>query len=74
MVPILLLLSALPYAVAAPAVSASAFVGATSSAIFPPPGATIESYASLFPDAAQVGFPGPTPSEIRFEFTATLWS
>lgn len=71
MVPILLLLSALPYAVAAPAVSASAFVGATSSAIFPPPGATIESYASLFPDAAQVGFPGPTPTGAEAQAIAT---
>lgn len=66
MVPLLLLLSALPSAFAAPASPASAaapYVGSTQSAVFPPPGATITEYASLFPNASVVGFLGPTPSE-----------
>ncbi|KAJ7642412.1 acid phosphatase [Mycena polygramma] len=39
---------------------ASSFAGATSSAIFPPPDATITSGASFFPDATQVNVFGPT--------------
>lgn len=42
---------------------ASAFAGATTSAIFPPPNATNTGSAidAFFP--TDVGFPGPTPSE-----------
>ncbi|KAJ6536413.1 phosphoglycerate mutase-like protein [Mycena vulgaris] len=41
---------------------ASSFAGATSSAIFPPPGATVTSDASFFPDATQINVFGPTPT------------
>jgi hypothetical protein len=39
---------------------ASSFAGSTSSAIFPPPNATITATGTLFLDGSQVGFPGPT--------------
>ena len=44
---------------------ASSFAGATTSAVFPPPGATNtgSDVDSLFPDESEVGFAGPTPSE-----------
>ncbi|EED80594.1 predicted protein [Postia placenta Mad-698-R] len=60
----LLLLSAVPFAVAYPwaAQSASSFAGATSTDVFPPPGATITADETYFPDAEQVGFAGPTPT------------
>lgn len=70
MVSVLLLLSALPLAIAAPAAeSASAFAGSTLSAVYPPPGATITTNEEYFPDAAQVGYPGPTPSMSAFTST-----
>ena len=56
-----LLLAALPFAAAFPH-SASSFAGATTSDIFPPPGATSTAYDTYFPDAEEVGFAGPTPS------------
>ncbi|EED80595.1 predicted protein [Postia placenta Mad-698-R] len=60
----LLLLGAAPlaaaYSWAAP--SASSFAGATSADVFPPPGATITTDETYFPDAEQVGFAGPTPT------------
>lgn len=74
MVPLLLLLSALPSAFAAPASPASAaapYVGSTQSAVFPPPGATITEYASLFPNASVVGFLGPTPTGAEAQAIAT---
>lgn len=40
----------------------STFAGSTSTADFPPPGATDSAIDSLFPNGSQVGFPGPTPS------------
>lgn len=42
---------------------ASAFAGSTSAAVFPPPGATIIESDTFFPDATEVGFAGPTPSQ-----------
>ncbi|KAH9836116.1 histidine phosphatase superfamily [Rhodofomes roseus] len=56
-----LLLAALPLAAAFPH-SASIFAGSTTSAAFPPPGATGTSYEEYFPAAAEVGFAGPTPT------------
>lgn len=43
---------------------ASSFAGATTSAVFPPPGAsdTDASIDSFFPTESEVGFAGPTPS------------
>ncbi|KAJ7766187.1 phosphoglycerate mutase-like protein [Mycena metata] len=41
---------------------ASSFAGSTSTAVFPPPGVTITSDASSFPDATQVNVFGPTPT------------
>ncbi|TFK77210.1 phosphoglycerate mutase-like protein [Pluteus cervinus] len=41
---------------------ASSFAGSTSTAIFPPPGASVGAEAAFFPDAAEVGFAGPTPT------------
>lgn len=73
MVSALLLLSALPLVLAAPATeSASAFAGSTVSAVYPPPGATITTNEEYFPDAEQVGYPGPTPSMCILAFTR-LW-
>ncbi|PPQ76281.1 hypothetical protein CVT24_009813 [Panaeolus cyanescens] len=37
----------------------STYAGSTSTAVFPPPGAT-DPPASLYPDGSQVGYPGPT--------------
>lgn len=53
---------------------ASSFAGATTSAIFPPPGATDTSVDSLFPSESEVGFPGPTPSAyaIRMQHSIKL--
>ena len=47
------------------AYEASSFVGVSTSAIFPVPNATnaASEYDSYFPDATQVGYPGPTPSK-----------
>ncbi|KAJ6537936.1 phosphoglycerate mutase-like protein [Mycena capillaripes] len=50
------------HSVHAAAAVASSFAGATSTAVFPPPGATITSDASFFPDATQVNVFGPTPT------------
>lgn len=58
-----LFLGVLPLAIAAPAESASAFVGSTVTATFPLPDATFTLNENFFPDAEQVGFPGPTPSK-----------
>lgn len=57
-----LFLGVLPLAIAAPAESASAFVGSTVTATFPLPDATFTLNENYFPDAEQVGFPGPTPT------------
>ena len=47
------------------AYEASSFVGVSTSAIFRVPNATnaASEYDSYFPDATQVGYPGPTPSK-----------
>lgn len=67
---LLFLASALPFAFAAPAIqAASAFAGSTLSAVYPPPGATITANEEFFPDAAKVGYPGPTPSMYTFILT-----
>ncbi|KZT75145.1 phosphoglycerate mutase-like protein [Daedalea quercina L-15889] len=72
MVPAFLLLSTLPLALAAPAAeSASAFAGSTLSAIYPPPSATVTTDELYFPDAEQVGYPGPTPTGAEAEAIAT---
>ncbi|TFY63429.1 hypothetical protein EVJ58_g3259 [Rhodofomes roseus] len=72
MVTAFLLLSVLPLAFAAPAAeSASAFAGSTMSAVYPPPGATVTTDESYFPDAEQVGYPGPTPTGAEAEAIAT---
>lgn len=41
---------------------ASSFAGLTTSAIFPPPNATVTATSTVFLDGSQVGFPGPTAS------------
>ena len=41
---------------------ASTFAGATTSAVFPPPNATITASGTVFLDGSQVGFAGPTAS------------
>ncbi|KAI0936637.1 hypothetical protein AcW1_000823 [Taiwanofungus camphoratus] len=72
MVAIALLLGALPLVAAAPAAeSASTFAGATSTAVYPPPGATVTTYETYFPDAEEVGFAGPTPTGDEAEAIAT---
>ncbi|KAJ7073158.1 acid phosphatase [Mycena amicta] len=43
-------------------VKVSSFAGATTTFAFPPAGETITVPDPAFPDAAQVGFPGPTPT------------
>ncbi|KAI0734593.1 histidine phosphatase superfamily [Fomitopsis betulina] len=69
---LLFLASALPFAFAAPAIqAASAFAGSTLSAVYPPPGATITANEEFFPDAAKVGYPGPTPTGAEAEAIAT---
>ncbi|KZT07051.1 phosphoglycerate mutase-like protein [Laetiporus sulphureus 93-53] len=64
MVNALLLVGLLPFAAAYPwpVESASSYAGATSSGVYPPPGATITTYETYFPDEEQVGFVGPTPT------------
>ncbi|TBU34598.1 phosphoglycerate mutase-like protein [Dichomitus squalens] len=42
--------------------SASSWAGSTESAVYPPPGATNTAINTYFPDAEQVGHPGPTPT------------
>ncbi|KAF7318482.1 Phosphoglycerate mutase-like protein [Mycena chlorophos] len=49
----------------------STFAGATTSFIFPPPGQTITVPDPAFPDAAQVGFPGATPTGAEAAVIAT---
>ena len=57
-----LVLAALPYALAAKSwQTGSSFAGSTSTAAFPPQ-ITDSAEASLFPDASEVGFASPTPS------------
>ncbi|KAJ3515274.1 hypothetical protein NLJ89_g1865 [Agrocybe chaxingu] len=41
---------------------ASSFAGSTSTAVFPPPNATLGASDSPFADGSQVGFAGPTPT------------
>ncbi|KAH9486630.1 3-phytase A [Psilocybe cubensis] len=41
---------------------ASSFAGSTTSAVFPPPNATITATDTFFPDASDIGFAGPTPT------------
>lgn len=52
--------------------SASSFAGSTSTAVFPPPNATITSTGTFFPDASEVGFAGPTPSACLISYSHTL--
>ncbi|KAK7060051.1 acid phosphatase [Favolaschia claudopus] len=47
---------------AATTVFASSFAGSTSTAVFPPPGVSVTSDASDFPDATQINVFGPTPT------------
>ncbi|KAI0348404.1 phosphoglycerate mutase-like protein [Trametopsis cervina] len=54
-----------------PRVSGSSFAGSTSTAVFPPPGADVTQYSSLFPGTSEVGFPGPTPTGDQPEVVAT---
>lgn len=63
----MLLLSAFVSAALASQANAAAFAGSTSTFQFPPADvtATASDIASLFPDASEVGFPGPTPSKFR---------
>lgn len=65
-----LLLAVLPLAHAGiaktsptPVEAASTFAGSAVTNIWPPVGATFTTSDVLFPDASQVGFGGPTPSE-----------
>ncbi|PCH33845.1 phosphoglycerate mutase-like protein [Wolfiporia cocos MD-104 SS10] len=60
-----------PRVLGAPRESASSFAGATSSDVFPPHGATVTQYETYFPDAEQVGFPGPTPTGAEPQAIAT---
>ncbi|KAJ7225057.1 acid phosphatase [Mycena haematopus] len=46
----------------AAATVASSFAGSTSTAVFPPPGVTVTSDATFFPDATQINVFGPTPT------------
>ncbi|KAH9947918.1 histidine phosphatase superfamily [Amylocystis lapponica] len=66
-----LVLCAIPCALAAPTLTASQFAGASSTALFPPTGATYGTYETYFPDAEEVGFPGPTPTGDEAEAIAT---
>ncbi|KZT30678.1 phosphoglycerate mutase-like protein [Neolentinus lepideus HHB14362 ss-1] len=50
---------------------ASSFAGATTSAVYPPLGASYAAEASYFPPASVVGFPGPTPTGDEPEAIAT---
>ncbi|EPQ60549.1 phosphoglycerate mutase-like protein [Gloeophyllum trabeum ATCC 11539] len=54
--------SVLTSAVPRAAHSASDWAGSTTSAVWPPPEATNTGLSSYFPDASQVGYPGPTPT------------
>ncbi|KIK07420.1 hypothetical protein K443DRAFT_2294 [Laccaria amethystina LaAM-08-1] len=57
--------------IAAAAQSASTFAGSTSTAVFPPPNATVTATDTFFPDGSQVGFAGPTPTGDEAEAIAT---
>ncbi|KIJ68571.1 hypothetical protein HYDPIDRAFT_173254 [Hydnomerulius pinastri MD-312] len=62
--PILLVLS-LPFALGGVSPvdePASTYAGSTLAASYPPPGATNTAVDTYFPDASQVGYPGPTPT------------
>ncbi|KAF8998408.1 histidine phosphatase superfamily [Cyathus striatus] len=50
---------------------ASTFAGSTSTAVFPPPNATLVDVDSFFPDASKVGYPGPTATGDEPEAIAT---
>jgi len=69
----MLLLSAFVSAALASQANAAAFAGSTSTFQFPPADvtATASDIASLFPDASEVGFPGPTPTGDEAESIAT---
>ncbi|KAH7912604.1 histidine phosphatase superfamily [Hygrophoropsis aurantiaca] len=75
MLPHILLLAALPYSYATVAypstVAASSYAGETTTADYPPPGGTNTAIDSYFPDASQVGYPGPTPTGDEAEAIAT---
>jgi hypothetical protein len=57
------LLLALPFCSAE---TASSYAGSTVVASYPPAGASNTAIDSYFPDASQVGYPGPTPSQSYF--------
>ncbi|KAL6310042.1 histidine phosphatase superfamily [Sparassis latifolia] len=58
-----LLLASLTLVLAAPTIDpASSIAGSTVSFSFPPVGATFTAYEAYFPDASEVGYPGPTPT------------
>ncbi|KAH7929307.1 phosphoglycerate mutase-like protein [Leucogyrophana mollusca] len=52
-------------------VTAATYAGGTSTADYPPSGATNNAVDSYFPDASQVGYPGPTPTGDEAEAIAT---
>ncbi|KAH7928511.1 phosphoglycerate mutase-like protein [Leucogyrophana mollusca] len=70
-----LLLAVLPCSYAGLAqpstVTAATYAGETSTADYPPSGATNSAIDSYFPDASQVGYPGPTPTGDEAEAIAT---
>jgi hypothetical protein len=55
-----ILLLGLPFCTAE---SASSYAGSTVVDSYPPPGATNTAVDTYFPDASQVGYAGPTPSQ-----------
>ncbi|KAJ3558533.1 hypothetical protein NM688_g871 [Phlebia brevispora] len=65
-----LILGALPFAVASEWQKGSSFAGSTSTAAFPP-APTNPADAAYFPDASQVGYAGPTPTGDEPEVIAT---
>ena len=65
-----LLLALFPLGSIAAAVSASEFAGSATSFAYPPTGTAAPT--TYFPDASQVGYGGPTPSEpLSVEFLCT---
>ncbi|TFK51915.1 phosphoglycerate mutase-like protein [Heliocybe sulcata] len=59
---LLLVLGTAPLVLGSAVPKASSYAGSHSSAVWPPPGATNTGLSSYFPDASQVGYPGPTPT------------
>lgn len=49
-----------------PTTHAATYVGVTTSDVYPPPGATVDT--ALFPPESVLGFPGPTPSMCSLSF------